>query len=364
VPLHSHSVTPATSVMSLPLALGAAGAIAGALAGKAVSEWRHARRVEARHPPKGRFITLDGVRLHYFDTGGSGSSVVLLHGNATSVDDMEASGLVSRLSRNHRVVAFDRPGFGFSSRPRTRLWTPAAQARLLASALRRLDVRHPVIVGHSWGTLVALALAFENESSIAGLVLLAGYYFPTFRIDAVMNAPAALPLLGDILNYTIMPSLTRLSLPRMLKKQFRPKPIAAAFLRHFPIELISRPWQIRAQVEEGALMVPAASALQSRYKSLHLPIIVIAGVGDRVVSVQRQSARLAGELRYGDLLVLPGLGHMVHYAAGEEIERAVDTLSGIDGGHRITARDETLFALSSANIPPDAETAVSEGTDT
>ena len=111
-------------------------------------------------------------------------------------------------------------------------------------------------------------------------------------------------------------------------------------------------------------MVPAASALQSRYKSLHLPIIVIAGAGDRVVSVERQSVRLAGELRDGDLLVLPGLGHMVHYAAGEEIERAVDTLSGIDGGHRITARDETLFALSSANIPPDAETAVSEGTDT
>jgi hypothetical protein len=55
---------------------------------------------------------------------------------------------------------------------------------------------------------------------------------------------------------------------------------------------------------------------------------------------------------------------MVHYAAGEEIERAVETLSGIDGGHRITARDETLFAPSSANIPPDAETAVSEGTDT
>ena len=334
MPAHSRSIPASAPGIALPMAFAAAGATAAILAGKAVAEWRHARSVEARHAPKGRFITLDGVRVHYFDTGGNGSSVVLLHGNGTSVDDMEASGLVSRLSRNHRVVAFDRPGFGYSSRPRTRLWSPAAQAKLLASALQRLDVRQPVIVGHSWGTLVAIALAKKNEGSIAGLVLLAGYYFPTFRIDAVMNAPAALPILGDFLNYTIMPSLTRLNLRRMLKKQFRPKAVASAFERRFPIELILRPWQLRAQAEESAMMVPAAAALQSGYRALHLPTIVIAGSGDRVVSVERQSARLARKLRNGDLLILPGLGHMLHYAAGEEIERAIDALSRTDGTHR------------------------------
>jgi pimeloyl-ACP methyl ester carboxylesterase len=257
--------------------------------------------------------------------------VVLLHGNGTSVDDMEASGLMSRLSRIHRVVAFDRPGFGYSSRPHTRLWTPAAQADLLTSALRRLDVRHPVIVGHSWGTLVAVELALKSEKSIAGLVLLAGYYFPSFRADVVMNTPAALPLLGDILNYTIMPSLTRMNLPRMLKKQFRPRPVSAAFLERFPIELILRPWQIRAQAEESAMMVPAAAALQGRYDSLQLPIIVIAGAGDRVVSAEHQSARLVGELRNGTLRILPRVGHMLHYAKTEEIERAIDILSRTDG---------------------------------
>jgi pimeloyl-ACP methyl ester carboxylesterase len=331
MPADSRSVPASPPGMALPMAFAAAGATAGVLAGKAIAEWRHARRVEARYPPKGRFMTLDGVRVHYFDTGGNGSSVVLLHGNGTSVDDMEASGLLSRLSRNHRVVAFDRPGFGYSSRPRTRLWTPAAQARLLAAALRRLDVRQPVIVGHSWATLVAIALALENEGSIAGLVLLSGYYFPTSRSDAVMNAPAALPLLGDLMNYTIMPSLMRLSLRRMLKKQFRPRAVASAFMRRFPIELILRPWQIRAQAEESAMMVPAAAALRRRYGTLRLPTIIIAGAGDRVVSAKHQSARLAGKLRNGDLHILPGLGHMLHYAAGEEIERAIDTLSRTDG---------------------------------
>jgi pimeloyl-ACP methyl ester carboxylesterase len=108
-----------------------------------------------------------------------------------------------------RVLAFDRPGFGHSTRPRARLWTPTAQAQLLASALARLGVRQPVIVAHSWGTLVALALALEYPRDITGLVLLSGYYFPTIRSDALMSAPAAVPLLGDILDYTIMPSLTQ-----------------------------------------------------------------------------------------------------------------------------------------------------------
>jgi pimeloyl-ACP methyl ester carboxylesterase len=297
-------------------------------------------------------MTVDGVRLHHLDTGGSGNPVVLMHGNGTSLEDMAASGLVSRLSKAHRVLAFDRPGFGYSTRPRARLWTPTAQAQLLASALARLGVRQPVIVGHSWGTLVALAIALEYPRDITGLVLLSGYYFPTFRSDALMSAPAAVPLLGDILDYTIMPSLTRMNLPRMLKKQFWPRPVAADFIERFPIELMVRPWQIQAQAEESALMVPCAAALQSRYGSLRLPIIIIAGAGDRVVSYERQSARLASELEHAVLRVIPGLGHMLHYAAAEEIERAIVSLSRSGPEHKIPAGDATLAA--SVETTPDA----------
>jgi pimeloyl-ACP methyl ester carboxylesterase len=46
------------------------------------------------------------------------------------------------------------------------------------------------VVGPSWGTLVALATQ-SGRPNTAGLVLLSGYYFPTFRIDALMIAPGA-----------------------------------------------------------------------------------------------------------------------------------------------------------------------------
>ena len=158
-----------------------------------------ARRAERKHPPTGAFVEVDGVRLHYSDRG-TGRPVVLLHGNAVTGDDYNTSGVAERLvGAPCRVVVFDRPGFGHSDRPRGRAWTAEQQADLLHEALARLDVRRPVVVGHSWGTLVALAFAVRHPADTAGLVLLSGYYFPTLRLDALMVAPVAVPVLGDLL---------------------------------------------------------------------------------------------------------------------------------------------------------------------
>ena len=150
-------------------ALLAAGA---ALAAAAVwVNWK-ARRAEREHPPIGRFLEVDGVRLHYLDRG-EGRPVVLLHGNGSMIEDLALSGLLELAAARYRVVAFDRPGYGHSTRPRDRVWTPEAQAELVRAALRRLGVERPIVVGHSWGTLVATALA--HPADVAGLVLLSGY---------------------------------------------------------------------------------------------------------------------------------------------------------------------------------------------
>ncbi|SAL86767.1 alpha/beta hydrolase fold protein [Caballeronia arvi] len=124
--------------------------------------WNHyqARRAVRQHPPIGRFVEVEGVRLHYLEKG-TGTAVVLLHGNTVTVQDMVCSGLFDQLAEKHRVIAFDRPGYGFSERPRNRLWTSQAQARLFREALKQLDVKQPVVLGHSWGTLVALDLAVD-----------------------------------------------------------------------------------------------------------------------------------------------------------------------------------------------------------
>src|SRR5437868_11469274 len=113
---------------------------------------------ERRNPPIGSFTECDGVRLHYLDCGDPAAPcVVMFHGNGSLIQDFTISGLVDQLARRNRVLCFDRPGFGYSQRPRSRIWTATAQADLFAEALEKLGVRDPVVLGHSWGALVALA---------------------------------------------------------------------------------------------------------------------------------------------------------------------------------------------------------------
>ena len=57
-------------------------------------------------PSVGRFITVDGTRLHYIDRG-SGIPVILLHGNGSMIGDFVSSGITERLGPGHRVVARD-----------------------------------------------------------------------------------------------------------------------------------------------------------------------------------------------------------------------------------------------------------------
>jgi pimeloyl-ACP methyl ester carboxylesterase len=127
------------------------------------------------------------------------------------------------------VVVFDRPGYGYSERPRWRPWAAFEQAELLHEALKQLGVERPVVVGHSWGTLVALAFAIRHRADTAGLVLLSGYYFPTLRLDALMVAPGALPVLGDVLRYTVSPIFGWLAMPLTKRAMFAPAPVTARF---------------------------------------------------------------------------------------------------------------------------------------
>ena len=213
---------------------------------------------------------------------------MLLHGNVVTAEDWVLSGVLDRVAeRGHRVVAFDRPGYGYSDRPRGTAWTAAAQADLLRRAFARLGLERPVVVGHSWGTLAALALALADPAAVRGLVLVSGYYHPTVRADALLVAPAAVPVLGDVLRHTVSPLFGAATLPLLLKGMFAPLPVPERFQQGFPYGMPVRPSQIRAEAEDGATMAPAVAAMRDRYGELRLPVVIMAGSDDRVVDVGR-----------------------------------------------------------------------------
>ncbi|WP_426958357.1 alpha/beta fold hydrolase [Muricoccus radiodurans] len=299
-------------------AAGAAVALAAA-ANHLVARWS-----ERRHPPTGRFLTVDGVRLHVVERG-EGPAVVLLHGNGAIAEEFAISGLLDRLAEKHRVIAIDRPGFGYSARPRRTVWTAANQARLMRKALRQLGVERPVILGHSWGTLVALNMALDDPDKTAALVLLSGYFVPTPRLDVPVFSVTGIPILGDVMRYTISPLVAWLISGPLIRRIFSPAPVTMRFAAGFPLALSLRPGQLRASGEDTALMIFDAARTVHRHAELSVPVHIVAGEGDRIVDTGSQSTRLHRDVPDSTLRVVKGVGHMVHHQGQDAVVQAVES---------------------------------------
>jgi pimeloyl-ACP methyl ester carboxylesterase len=161
---------------------------------------------------------------------------------------------------------------------------------------------------------------------VQGLVLLSGYYYGTARPDVVPTSFPAVPLVGDMLAHTISPFAGRLLTPAAIKASFHPAPVPAKF-KSFPLEMTFRPSQIRATAADTAMMVPAAIALSKQYAKLDVRVIAMAGEGDLIAHKGKHAERLAAELKNCELRVVPGQGHLFHYAVPNEVAQAIKEVS-------------------------------------
>ena len=294
------------------------GLVLGNIALEFIARWRN--------PPIGEFLDIEGARLHFIVRGDpSAPPLVMFHGNGTTLHDLIHSGLVDEAASKFRVVCFDRPGFGHSSRPRNVMWSPERQADVFCAALMRLGIERPLVLGHSWGTLVALAMAARNSEQVKGLILISGYYFPTWRFDVWFASTAAIPLIGDALRYTISPISTWLALPIFAKKAFAPNPVPTVVKTASPRLMLIRPSQLRAVAEESALMVPTTVKLQMSYRRLKCPTAIVAGHDDQIVESE-QAIRLQKTMPHAAVTVVPNSGHMVHYFATDGIVRTAEVV--------------------------------------
>ena len=286
-----------------------------------------ADKTERDNPPTGQFIEVDGIRLHYLERG-TGIPVVLLHGNGTMAYEFEVSSLLGLAAEKYRVLAFDRPGYGYSGRPRGQAWTSKEQADLLFKALQALGIEQAIVVGHSWGTMVATSLALEHPECVRSLVLLSGYYYPTPRMDVLLLSPPSIPGFGDIIRPTISPFIGRMLWPALIQKFFSPAPVTARWNAEFPVWMTLRPSQILASAVETALMTSEAFWLAQRYQELQMPIVIMAGASDMHVATKMHSERLHDQIPHSKLILVPDAGHMIHHVVPEQVLEAIGMAAG------------------------------------
>ena len=276
---------------------------------------------------RGQFVTVDGTRLH-FVIEGTGSPVVLIHGNPGSTKDWER--LSGSLAARHTVIAFDRPGHGQSQRPKHGDTNVEVQARLLHDVLAQLHIVRPIVVGHSWGGALALVYAINYPKEVAGLVLLAPAAYEGQDPEDILTELPAVPVIGDAANFVLTPLLGAMLVRSNLKKAFSPDPVPKKYERTVLAEW-TRPKRVKAYSLDEASLNSSLKKFSPRYAEITVPVSILAGDSDRIVSEKDNAERLHQALPKSRLIVLPKTGHELPVnrspAVIDEIER-VQRLSG------------------------------------
>jgi pimeloyl-ACP methyl ester carboxylesterase len=289
-------------------------------------------RLEAAHPPSGRFIEVQGVRLHVVMLGPDPASrpaqpaIVLIHGATGNLEDMRLA-LGEKLSTTHHVILIDRPGHGWSSRPQGRdSASPARQAELVAGALEQLGVRKAIMIGHSWGGALATAFALAFPERTAGLVLLSAPTHPWPGNPGWYNKLALAPYIGPLFVRTCVYPLGLLLSGGISRSVFEPQSVPDDYVRRAAIPLVLRPRTFYSNAIDLAFLESFVAALVPRYLDLRAPTVIVTGDSDPLVSWQTNGAVLAATLPRAKLVLLRNVGHMSHHAAPEVIVAAVDEL--------------------------------------
>lgn len=284
------------------------------------------------HPQQGSTVQVAGAHLNLVDLGprdAEGPPVVLLHGASSNLETMRP--LAELLAKQHRVILIDRPGHGWSARDDLRNSTPAVQANIIDEALRKLGIAPAIFVVHSLAGAFGPLLALDHPQRIAGLVMLAPLLYPWPGGVGAWNRIVTTPVTGPLLAYTITMPLGLLLAQPAARKAFAPQTPPEDFVRKSRTALLLRPREFLANAWELVGLKAAVAQQAPRYRSIDIPVTVITGDTDDTVSPSRHSRAFASAVPDAKLIVLPGVGHMVQYAAPElvagEIEAMIANLS-------------------------------------
>jgi pimeloyl-ACP methyl ester carboxylesterase len=232
------------------------------------------------------------------------------------------------LATRYRVIMIDRPGHGWSDRPGgDDDASPARQAALIAQALEKLGVTRAILVGVSWSGALATNYALMFPERVAGLVLLAPVSHPWPGGIAWNYRLASMPVLGPLFVRTALMPLAYPMMDRLVRAAFAPQPMPDGYPARAALPLALRPSEFLANAHDVADLKANVTLQAPRYGEIHAPAVIIAGDRDTTVSPDIHSKALAAAMPNAKLIILPGVGHIIHHAKAELVIGEIDVMA-------------------------------------
>ena len=287
---------------------------------------RREARAHCSHPPTGQFVVVDGVRMHAEVLGDGGQTVVLIHGSSGNLRDF-THGLAPVLAERYRVIAVDRPGLGWSD-PAPDNELLETQARLIQAVAAHFGADKPadkpIVLGQSYGGAVALCWATLMPDHLSAVVPVSAVTHPW---DTGLGAYYRL-LSSALGQWAVIPMITAYvsdaKVQAEIDKTFRPQPAPDGYANHFGTHFTIRRGPLRQNALQRRQLLWQIEALSERYGEISVPIELVHGDADPIVSHRIHSERLAAQHPEAHLTTLPGVGHMPHHVSIPEVVAAVD----------------------------------------
>jgi pimeloyl-ACP methyl ester carboxylesterase len=267
-------------------------------------------------------ITVDDVKLHYVESG-TGPTLVLIHGNPGYAGDFE-SGAIDALCGTHRVIAIDRPGHGDSDRA-ANADTVEEQAKLLHDEFTALELRKPVLVGHSWGGSLALAYALAYPDDVGGLVLVAPAAYADKGDPFFLTLAGKVPIIGELGALLGRSILSRGMVKKDLARAFYPQPVPDWYYK-----TVWRSWmgrkQLKAYFADEAQLNDSLSKMSDKYGDIQAPTVIITGDSDQIVDAKRNARQLHKVMKKSRIIEIANTGHEIPQTHPESIAEAISML--------------------------------------
>ncbi len=206
------------------------------------------------------------------------------------------------------MVLLDRPGSGFSQAASSQAL--AAQADLTAKVIALLNLDKPLVVGHSFGGAVGLALALDHPESVGGLALVAPLTHPFAPPEVIAGLGMHNRLARWLGVWTLGPLVALMRIGLTQRMVFAPDLMIPEFWTRAGGFLAMRPSPMLAAGRELRVVQKELTGMAARYAALTVPVAVLFGDGDVVLDPKAQGPAFCAKAPQAELTMVHG-GHML-----------------------------------------------------
>ena len=260
----------------------------------------------------------------YYEDHGSGDPVVLIHGYPLSGASWEKQ-LSALLSAGHRVITYDRRGFGKSSQPATG-YNYDTFAEDLRKLVRHLNLRDCALVGFSMGGgEVARYLGKYGSKGVSKAVFISSV--PPYLLKTADNPDGVDAGVFDGIQKAV--AADRYAFFTEFFKNFFNTDVFLG--KRISQEAVQASWNVAAGASATASLacVPTwHEDFRADLGRIEVPSLVIHGDADRIVPINASGQKTAKLVKGARLVVIKDGPHAVNWTHADEVNAELANFLG------------------------------------